>query len=262
MAGFKIPGPICGSNDNMSIDKGTMCLTETPLPGTFPGDSPRERMRKLAIPTLDAQKILALPNAGQKSRDLTAADYEAAAQSLGEGVEPALVLAFAEVESGGRSGVGSDGRPVIAYEGHVFRRYTQRKFDKTHPLLSYPYIKKAGPEWQTNNRDQATAWSTLEKALALHHEAALKACSWGMFQVMGFNHGECGHTTVDAFVQAMKAGATGQLEAFLAYCKRKPGMVVAMQKRDYVGMAMRYNGEDYGDYDKRIQRAYQKHAAP
>ncbi len=53
-----------------------------------------------------------------------------------------------------------------------------------YPLLSYRYVIKAGPQWRINNKNQDSAWKTLEEALALDHDAALQACSWGMFQVM------------------------------------------------------------------------------
>lgn len=168
--------------------------------------------------------------------------------------------AFAEVESGGRSGFGASGQPVIAYEGHVFRRLTQHAYDQACPLLSYTYVMKAGPEWRQNNKDQSTAWKTLAAALALDPAAALSACSWGMFQVMGENHALCGYATVYAFVDAMKRGARGHLDAFVSFCKARPGMTAAMLGQDFAAMASIYNGSDYGDYDKKIERAFRKYA--
>jgi hypothetical protein len=83
---------------------------------------------------------------------LTANDYQTAASALGSGISAAIVQAFAEVESGGRSGFGPSGLPVIAFEGHIFRKYTGKKYDSTHPKLSYKYVKKAGPEWKENTK--------------------------------------------------------------------------------------------------------------
>lgn len=125
------------------------------------------------------QKKLVTPkvSGGAGGGTLSDADYAQAARRLGPGVRPALLRAFAEVESGGKSGFGADGLPIIAYKGHIFRRYTHKKYDLTHPLLSYPYVKKAGPEWRVNNHGQKTAWKTLMEATALDHDAALMACS-------------------------------------------------------------------------------------
>jgi hypothetical protein len=191
--------------------------------------------------------------------NLTAADFDTAAKSLGQDIDPALIRAFAEVESGGKSGFGPDGLPVIAFEGHTFRKYTGRKYDKDYPLLSYRYDKKAGPEWQQNNKDQKTAWNTLKAAMALDNDAALQACSWGMFQVMGFNYEMCGYANVNDFVASMKAGERGQLDAFVGYCKKKPGMIPALRDKNFASMATLYNGKDFGNYDKRIEKAYKKH---
>lgn len=190
---------------------------------------------------------------------LTASDYQAAASKLGSGISAAIVQAFAEVESGGRSGFGSSGLPVIAFEGHIFRKYTGKKYDSTHPKLSYKYVKKAGPEWKENNKDQKTAWKTLNAAMELDAAAAVKASSWGMFQVMGFNYSACGYDSVNSFVADMKAGEQGQLKAFVSFCKAVPGMVDAIKNKNFVKMATLYNGADYGDYDVRISKAYKKH---
>jgi hypothetical protein len=243
MAGFRLAGPVCRVLAALEIDAGTMCLAPSPTPGTI----------------MHHRKLAHVPKLGLATSGLTEADFVMAAAVLGTGVSPVLVLAFAEVESGGTSGFGPSGLPIIAYEGHIFRKYTHKQFDEEHPLLSYKYVKKAGPEWHHNNKDQATAWETLNEAMALHHDAALMACSWGMFQLMGFNYEACGYESVDDFIVAMKASAKGQLLAFVGFCKKQSGMVAAMQDKNFAGMAAIYNGQDFGDYDNRIVRAYKKH---
>lgn len=255
MANLRLPGPLCQFLDALHIDSGTMCRASAPVPGVITGQpAPAGPLKKHGA---SRRKRKTVPRGNMTS--LTKVDFEEAARSLGEGIPAALVQAFAEVESGGRSGFGPDGRPKIAFEGHVFRKLTGKTFDKDYPLLSYRYIKKAGPEWQSNNRNHATAWKTIEEAAALDHEAAFQSCSWGMFQVMGFNYGSCGYKNVDDFVQAMKAGEKGQLKAFVGFCKSAHGMTTAMRSRDFSQMATLYNGSDYGDYDLRIEHAYKRH---
>lgn len=190
---------------------------------------------------------------------LTDQDFIDAATALDPTISPALLHAFADVESGGRSGVGSSGKIIIAYEGHIFRRLTKHIYDRPYPLLSYPFVKKAGSEWQKNNKDQDTAWRTLDAAKALDEDAAVQACSWGMFQIMGFNYKACDYDDVDSFVDAMQLSPRGQLDAFAGYCRKKSGMTAAMKNKDFQTMASHYNGTDYGDYDKRIARAYKRH---
>jgi len=218
----------------------------------FMGLAREARTQKRAAP----QKIAA-PSGG--AGKLTEANFAAAADALKPGLQLAMIRAFAEVESGGKSGFGPSGLPIIAYEGHIFRKYTNGKYDKSHPLLSYPYKKKAGPEWQANNKDQDRAWKTLNAAMDLDHVAALMACSWGMFQVMGFNYETCGFANVDEFVAKMKAGEQGQLDAFVGFCLKTRGLRKALADKNFVACATIYNGTDYGDYDKRIERAFKKY---
>jgi len=258
MAQFRLPGPLCKFLGALEIDAGTLCRQASPRPGTVDHTHPPAPHHHRHKRHHHAKSAMVLARAAGTSK-ISAAEFEAAAWQLGGGISAALVHAFADVESGGKSGFGPSGLPVIAFEGHWFRKFTHKVYDLDHPFLSYPYAKKAGPEWVHNNKDQATAWKTLEEALAIDHEAALKSCSWGMFQVMGFNHASCGYKTLDDFVAAMKAGEAGQLLAFVGFCKSTPACLEAMQKKDFKGMAIGYNGPDYGDYDKRIERAYKKY---
>jgi hypothetical protein len=198
-------------------------------------------------------------SSGPPSAPLGDASYAAAAAALGPGVQVATIRAFAEVESGGKSGFWPSGRPIIAFEGQWFRKFTQGKFDSSNPQLSYRYQGKAGSKWQTNNHDPATAWKTLETAMALDHTAALSSTSWGMFQVMGFNYGKCGYPNVDAFVEKMKVGQQGHLDAFVGFCKNTKGLPQALAAKDFARCALLYNGPDYGDYPIKIQRAFKKY---
>ena len=197
-------------------------------------------------------------SSGPPKAPLGNSSYAAAAAALGPGVQVAMIRAFAMVESGGKSGFGPSGLPMIAFEGQWFRKLTQGKFDSSNPQLSYRYQGKAGSKWHTNNKDQATAWKTLETAMALDHKAALSSTSWGMFQVMGFNYDKCGFPNVDAFVEKMKAGQQGHLDAFVGFCKSTKGLPQALAAKDFVRCAQLYNGLDYGDYAIKIQKFFKK----
>lgn len=135
----------------------------------------RKERYNIADDTLERVKLMAPAIDGALS--LTEQDYTDAWENLNRRVELNIIKAFSIVESGGRSGFNSMNLPIIAFEGHIFRKYTKRKYDQTHPFLSYKYIKKAGPEWQKNNKDQASAWDILAKAYSLDADAAIKACS-------------------------------------------------------------------------------------
>ena len=77
-----------------------------------------------------------------------------------------------------------DRRPQILFERHWFSRLTNRRFDGAHPDISNrsPGGYKGG----------AAEYARLAQARALDEEAALKSASWGLPQIMGFNHAGAG----------------------------------------------------------------------
>jgi len=75
---------------------------------------------------------------------------------------------------------------------------------------------------------------------------------------MGFNYSLAGYSNVFDFVKDMKWNVGRNLDAFLHFCRRNPALLVAMEHKDFQGMAYNYNGNDYGDYDQKIRAVYQK----
>lgn len=179
-----------------------------------------------------------------------------AAQRLG--VESATVRAAAEVESNG-SGFLPDGRPKILFERHIFSRLTNRKHDQAHPDLSNP---------DPGNYDGGAAeYSRLYRALQLDGEAAVLACSWGAFQIMGFNWPACGEKSREGFLLAMHHDMDAHLSLFVAYVSgQKLGQY--LQRQDWKGFAERYNGPASTDqksgrnrYAEKLAAAYARHKA-
>lgn len=188
------------------------------------------------------------------SSQITPQAFAAAARKLG--CDVAAVRAVAEVESP-KGPFLADGRPTILFEPHIFSRYTKGRFDRSHPKLSYPRWKAGaygpGGAYQHDQR--------LAPAAELDREAALKACSWGQFQIMGFNHAACGYGGVQAFVNAMYRNADAQLGAFVDYVINR-GLADELQRRDWAGFAYGYNGPGYAAnrYDQKLAAAYARYA--
>ncbi|MBC7505690.1 MAG: DUF3380 domain-containing protein [Sandarakinorhabdus sp.] len=187
-----------------------------------------------------------LPAAGTSVTKLIEADYAAVAAS--HNVETAAVKAIAKVESGGRSGFDDQNRPKILFEGHLFRKFTQRRFDKTHPHLSKAYpASREFYKW-----DQ---YARLYEALLLDPQAAVSAASWGMFQVMGFNHN--GWPDPISFAAAMFVGESNHLKSFEAFCTAN-GVWKPLADKDWAAVAKAYNGKDYATnaYDTKMKAAF------
>lgn len=185
---------------------------------------------------------------------LTEADYIQAAALLN--CEVAIIKAVADVESSG-SGFLPDGRLVIRFEGHRFRKYTKSRFDASHPTISHPYYSDG-----RFNKGVNQDYKRFAVAMKLNTDAALMSCSIGKFQIMGDEFWRCGFKDVHAFWDAMKEGEGQHLLAFCRYCKSK-GLVDELQRKDWDGFAYGYNGENYraGGYHIKLPKAYRKYAA-
>lgn len=177
---------------------------------------------------------------------LTNTDFCRAAKRLR--CDVAAIKAVAFVESRGE-GFYSDGCPVILFERHKFKSFTQGRYNSTHPHLSGSQggYGKAGQ----NQRNK------FNQAFALNPTAAMKSCSWGKFQIMGFNYEDCGFASVGAFVDAMKESEGRQLDAFVEFVISN-NLARHLRNLDWAAFARGYNGAGYkaNRYDTKMASAY------
>lgn len=184
-------------------------------------------------------------------KTLTPHDYIDAAKALK--CSDAAIRAVAMVESGGRPGFDDNGRLLIRFEGHIFRKHTGGKFDASHPHLSYPYSRRF---------NKPRKYDAFNEAFALDPNAAMMATSYGMFQPMGFNHDEMGYDTVGEMLDDFKTGERAQLDAFVRIIK-KWGLDDELRRarlEDFAVFAKRYNGADYKSnrYDEKMHNNYKR----
>jgi hypothetical protein len=179
-------------------------------------------------------------------------DYSEAARQLG--CEPEAVMAVVAVESG-KSGFGTDGRPLILFEPHIFSRLTKRAYDGSHPNISYVnWDKSKYPSSQSGR------WAQLTEAAGLDLEQAVASASWGRFQIMGFNYPRCGFTSAQALVAALAQSEAHQLDVFVNFVTNA-GIADELARLDWAGFALVYNGKGYAEnkYDTRLADAYAKY---
>lgn len=194
---------------------------------------------------------------------LSDSDYQDAASMLG--IDVAIIRAVAEVESSG-SGFLQSGRPKVLFEGHVFWKQLKEagidptKFTSGNEDILY---EKWSKEHYVGG---AGEYSRLKRAMAIHEEVALKSASWGLFQIMGFNHGACGFGSVQDYVSAMYRS---EREHLLALCNfisrtisRGKKLVQYLRDEDWNGFFRGYNGSGYSEngYDKRFSEALGKYS--
>lgn len=184
---------------------------------------------------------------------LTDTDFQRAANILG--CEIAAIKAVCEVEAP-RGGFDADGDVITLLEGHKFSAFTGGVYDKQYPNISYP-------KWTTRfyGKTRTAEKERLRVARSLNESAAIRATSWGRFQVMGFNYRAAGFTTLPAFVAAMESGEGAQLDAFVTFILTNH-LADELRLHDWAGFARQYNGPDFeaNHYDTKMATAYAKYA--
>lgn len=158
--------------------------------------------------------------------------------------------AFIDVETRG-SGFDSVGRPRILFERHIFHRYLTPAERKKAGALA-----NATPGGYGKESEQ---YAKLERAMKVNKEAALFACSWGLGQIMGFNHKLAGYDTVEEMVEAFKDDEENHLNAAVTFIINA-GLDDNLRAHDWIGFAKGYNGKNYhiNKYDEKLAEAYAK----
>ncbi|MEN0098660.1 MAG: N-acetylmuramidase family protein [Brucella pseudogrignonensis] len=174
------------------------------------------------------------------------------------GIDPAALLAVAEVESGGRALFDINGKkePAIRFEGHYFdRRLAGRIRDQARQAgLSAPEAGRV-----RNPKTQRERWLLLERAVSIHKKAALESTSWGLGQVMGAHWEWLGYSSIDELVAEARSSVGGQVRLMLNFID-KAGLKTALEQKDWRNFARRYNGPAFArnQYDSRMAAAFER----
>ncbi len=182
-------------------------------------------------------------------------------------LEVPIVKAVRDVESSGR-GYLKDNRPIILFEGHIF--WKQLKNRGINPVpLAVGNENILFPKWdRTSYGSVNSQYNRLEKAHSLGNnykflEAAIASCSWGLFQIMGFNHKKAGAANLVEYVTKARRSEAEHLLAFGNFITDNRNMLKFLRAKDWANFALRYNGSGYkaNRYDERLEEAYLNHSA-
>lgn len=174
------------------------------------------------------------------------------------GVDPAALLAVAEVESGGKPFWIVNGKsvPPARFEGHYFYRLLPKdKREKAVRLgLAHP---KAGVI--KNPRSYAGVYDLIERAARIDKAVAYMSSSWGVGQVMGENWSDLGYHNVFELVNENNRSVAGQVDSMVRFIQHN-GLIDELQRHDWTGFARRYNGPGYrkNAYDTKMAQAYKR----
>ncbi len=189
------------------------------------------------------------------SMRLSEEDFARAAQTLG--VDVATVKAVQQVESGRGGGFLDAEHPTILFEGHIFwRELTKEGISPNEMALGNEDILY--PKWSKSHyKGGMGEYARLQKAIHIHRDAAWRSASWGLFQIMGFNHKACGCETIKSFIDKMHISEGAQLDLFVSFIQNNK-LDKPLCEKNWAEFARRYNGPAYAEnsYDKRLARAY------
>lgn len=146
-------------------------------------------------------------------------------------ITPAALRAFAVVESDEKAfTVG--GKPVVRFEpAHWKKRRIASKAS-----MAFDAAK--------NSLDLDKRWAQFEAMRQVNEIAAILSHSFGLFQIMGFNHERCLCASPAVFLKEQET-VTGQFKLFQRFLLSNPPLLAAIRKAraDQVGLHM--NGPQY-----------------
>lgn len=162
------------------------------------------------------------------------AQCKAVIASLSSSIEPEMLLAFIQVESGGK-GFEKDGKLIIQFEPHHFR-------------------KRTGVIIENKVDVQSKEWIAFNKAFAINPTAAMESTSIGLPQIMGFHWKRLGYASVDAMWVDFKESLDNQIKALVKFLESDSRLKKAMLSKDYEAIASVYNGADWANIAKKYGR--------
>lgn len=195
---------------------------------------------------------------------LTDHDFSVAATRLR--VDVAAIRAVTEVESLG-GGFWPSGQIKILYERHVMYRQLAmvispeqlHQHQNASPNLVNPMAGGYATGAHAAERGQAEHLR-LKSARLIHKTLSLEACSWGMFQIMGFHWRNLGYESAVDFVLTLSKSEANQLEAFCRFVESNTQLINALRTHDWVQFARLYNGKNFAKnkYDTRLRDAHKQ----
>jgi len=160
--------------------------------------------------------------------------------------------AVMDVEARG-SGFDSQGRVAMLFEPHIFYR-------ELGPGPARDRAVAQGLAYRSWRRNYpADSYPRLMAAMEIDEDAALRSCSWGLGQIMGFNCQMAGYPTARAMVEHFAEDEEHHLNAMVSYIIAA-GLDDELRRGDWRGFARGYNGPGYAthNYHGRLEKAFLK----
>ena len=182
---------------------------------------------------------------------LSSIDVAMVGRRIGTGEDEIRAVLAVETTGGGFDKLG---RPRMLFEPHVFNR-------ELAPGLKLTAAQGQGlayPKWGTKPYP-ADSYGAFERAFRIDPAAALRSASWGIGQIMGFNHKAAGYASAGDMVAAFCESEKAQLDAMISFIVSE-GLDDDLRRHDWSGFARGYNGAGYAThgYHMKLAAAFAK----
>lgn len=155
-------------------------------------------------------------------------------------IEPAALLTFISVETGGKGFDDKTGKVTIQFEPAWFKKKA-------------PYAPSG--IWSVNKVDvQHKEWIAFNDAYKKNPDAAMQSTSIGLGQIMGFHYKKLGYNTVGEMWDDAKKGIEEQIEQMVKFINSDPNLLNALKRHDWTKVATIYNGNGFMDLAKKYHR--------
>ena len=188
-------------------------------------------------------------------------DYATTAKELG--IEKEVLMAIASQESKHAS-FKAVKQATILFERHKMYRLLIKKGNTKASVdaLSKKYPSIVNED--SGGHNDMTSYEKLKIAKSIDYSCAVQSCSWGKFQVMGFNYANL-YSSPRELEKAMNMCELQQFKYFVLYLKKTNGMVDALKNKNWERIATLYNGPNWKnqnpEYANNIKRYYNQFKA-
>lgn len=195
-------------------------------------------------------KEIAMNFSGEAKR-LESLDIALIAATIGCGEDH--LHAVMEVEARG-GGFDRHGRIKMLFEPHVFYRELGPGVKRDRAVAEGLAYRRWGQE-----RYPTDSYPRLQRAMQIDSVAALRSCSWGLGQIMGFNARLAGFDSAQQMVEVFRDDEDTHLAAMVQFIV-STGLDDDLRRQDWRGFARGYNGSGYEKhgYHTKLQRAFEK----
>ena len=169
------------------------------------------------------------------------------------GVGEDEIHAVLDVETRG-GGFDRHNRPKMLFEPHIFYRELKNPAERAKAVKDGLAYKKWGTKPYPKD-----SYPRLELAMVINRSAALRSASWGLGQIMGFNHLLAGFPTAIEMVSAFLVDEEIHLQAMVKFIISAK-LAAKLRARDWAGFARGYNGSQYAKngYHLKLAAAFKK----